>query len=396
MSNTFDITQNPDGSITLKNKHSNLSENILNTLPQNQQFQQEIDKKIAEVEKFLKNEIADARLHILGTEKNVSQDIRAFKSVMSDLAREVSKIAQNQQVKTIVVDKNNVTQYEAPETSHAMLPKVLARVAAGCPVLLVGPTQCGKTTLAKQVSEALKLPFAANSMSSGTKESDLTGWLLPTRDNGAFDYHPAPFVTTVENGGVFLADEIDAADPNFLLILNMLVANGEMFIPHRLTKPQLKKHKDFHLIATANTWGNGTSFEYMGRNVLDASTLARFVKIAIDYDETMEINLYDTSCVVAAHAIRRNIRKHKLPQVMTTNTIKQWSQCLANNISLSECIDDYFLGWSQEEIKLATQENVKDNEEIEAIIKRVKSIKPVSVPQTKSNEAVDSIFESIQ
>ncbi len=50
----------------------------------------------------------------------------------------------------------------------------------------------------------------------------------------------------------------------------------------------IKRHPDFYFIAAANTYGNGATLDYVGRNPLDASTLSRFAFIPIDYDEKLE------------------------------------------------------------------------------------------------------------
>ena len=78
------------------------------------------------------------------------------------------------------------------------------------------------------------------------------------------------------NGGVFLFDEIDAADANVLLVVNSALANGRMSVPSRHDQPVAKKHSEFVCIAAANTFGRGADRVYVGRNELDEATLDRF------------------------------------------------------------------------------------------------------------------------
>lgn len=113
---------------------------------------------------------------------------------------------------------------------HEQFANVLRKVSAGIPVLLVGPAGSGKTYLAGQVAKALDVPFTFNSMSAGVTESSLLGRVLPGAD-GAWAYRPSPFVTTYRQGGVHLFDEVDAADPNLLVIINAAIANGHLSIP---------------------------------------------------------------------------------------------------------------------------------------------------------------------
>lgn len=60
--------------------------------------------------------------------------------------------------------------------SHAQLKEMLATVAAGFDnIMLVGPAGSGKTTLGKQLAQALKRPFGMISLSGGTTEGALLG-----------------------------------------------------------------------------------------------------------------------------------------------------------------------------------------------------------------------------
>ena len=117
--------------------------------------------------------------------------------------------------------------------THAAFQRVYTLASLRQNVLLVGPAGCGKTQLAEQVADALGLPFSFLSGSAGMSESQLQGWLLPVTEGGAFSYVPSSFVTAYETGGVFLLDEIDAADENLLLVINAALANGAFAIPQR-------------------------------------------------------------------------------------------------------------------------------------------------------------------
>ena len=129
---------------------------------------------------------------------------------------------------------------------------------------MVGPAGCGKSHLAEQIAKALGLRFGSISCSAGMSEGQITGRLIPTGDGGRFEYQRSQFVEFYEEGGVFLLDEIDAADANVLLVINQALANGHLPVPNRTTNPQAKRHPDFVLIAAANTFGNGANRMYVG------------------------------------------------------------------------------------------------------------------------------------
>jgi len=194
--------------------------------------------------------------------------------------------------------------------------------------MLVGPAGCGKSFLAEQVAEDLNLKFYAVSCSAGMSEAMLAGWLLPTGKAGAFQYEPSPFVTAYENGGVFLFDEIDSADPNTLTFINSALSNGGMFVPQRLGKPFVKRHKDFVCIAAANTFGNGADMVYVGRNQLDGATLDRFRAgmVTLDYDEEVERALCDEEILRWGWALRRRMRESGLRRFMSMRFMIEMSK----------------------------------------------------------------------
>lgn len=220
---------------------------------------------------------------------------------------------------------------------------------------LSGAAGTGKTTLAAQVAQGLQLPFAQISCSAGMSEAHLLGRML-------FDgtYVPSDLVTLYENGGVFLFDEIDAADANTILVINSALANGILSVPNRKEKNHAVRHADFICICAANTWGAG-SHEYHGRNHLDAAFLDRFAmaKVEVTYDVELEreicgqyTELYNTFI-----KIRKAVADNKLRRVVSTRAFISGTRQMAAGKKLSEVLQAFFTGWSPEEIKKANGVN---------------------------------------
>src|SRR5690606_10479105 len=63
------------------------------------------------------------------------------------------------------------------------------------------------------------------------------------------------------------------------------IANGFCTFPDGKT---VESSPDFRFIAAMNTYGNGATTEYVGRNRLDAATLDRFVFLELEHDEQLE------------------------------------------------------------------------------------------------------------
>ena len=168
---------------------------------------------------------------------------------------------------------------------HRMLRKVwLLTAKAKQNVMLVGPAGSGKTMIAQQLSQLLAVPFSSVSCTQGMSESQLSGWLLPIGKKGKFDYVPAPFVDCLQKPSVFLLDEADAGDSNTLMLLQSILANGFITIPHKLIDPVVIRHADAIIIAGVNTFGDEASEAYTARQPLDAATTDRFYPVIIDYD----------------------------------------------------------------------------------------------------------------
>lgn len=186
-------------------------------------------------------------------------------------------------------------------------------------------------------------------------ESALSGWLIPTGENGKFEYIQSEFVRIYENGGVFLFDEMDAADPNVIIFINQAIANGKFSLPIRHENPTVRAHKDFVAIAATNTFGGGADAMYHARNALDAATIDRFKvgMMAIDYSKAVEEQLVDPEILRWGRAVRDSIKTHKLRRLMSTRVMLDMTKLKTEqDFELSELADDYFLDWSPEEKRM--------------------------------------------
>ena len=235
---------------------------------------------------------------------------------------------------------------------HEKFAEILDLAAQRMEVLMVGPAGCGKSHLAEQIAQGLGLRFGSLSCSAGMSEGQITGRLIPTGDGGRFEYQRAQFVEFYEEGGVFLLDEIDAADANVLLVINQALANGHLPVPNRIANPQARRHPDFVLIAAANTFGNGANRMYVGRNQLDESTLDRFRigQVVLDYDPELEKSiLSDGGLLQRLWSIRRRASDCQLRRVISTRFVAKAATMKAAGWSPEKIIGQLVCGWTQDE-----------------------------------------------
>ncbi|NOQ48885.1 MAG: AAA domain-containing protein [Methanococcoides sp.] len=175
---------------------------------------------------------------------------------------------------------------------HKKFDEVLILTNAGISTLLTGEKGSGKTTVAMQIAEGLETKFYSMSMTRQTTLSHLMGFMSV---NGT--YVPSQLRIAAEEGGLFLLDEIDAADANVLLCLNT-IENGYISCPDGI----IQLHKDFRLMATSNPQDEHQ--HYVGRSKLDAATLDRFDIIDLEHDEELEKSLVDDEVFQHIKALR--------------------------------------------------------------------------------------------
>jgi len=271
-------------------------------------------------------------------------------SVRAMVLDEVKKALDQSPVVRFEVSRPDGSEWKPSGHVRPEFQDILVSAQVGLNILLVGPAGCGKTHLAHQVAEALGRDFASVSCTAGMSESALTGWMLPG-DGGSFEYVPSDFVRMYENGGVFLFDEVDAADPNTLLFINQALANGSFFLPQRKNATQVKRHADFVCIAAANTFGTGANMMYAGRERLDESTLDRFRAgtVLLDYDTKFERSSVDAEVLAWGWAVRKRITEARLSRVMSTRFLLDATKLVKAGRNLEQIKATYFVGWKADE-----------------------------------------------
>lgn len=238
-------------------------------------------------------------------------------------------------------EKRQREEFEAKAiTFETLEPEVRLETLIDCGfnnIWLVGPAGSGKSTMVRNVSNKLDVPYLCISCGIGTSAAEFVGYKYPSREATKFsEFYTKP--------SIILIDEITALDAAVAQVLNAALANGEI----ETTTGLVHRHPECIIVATSNTFGTGANRQYVANNQLDASTIDRFVgaTIEIDYSEEFE-SQYDDEVVDYVYDLRYCIKQNEMRRVASTRMIqagqklkskfiREWKDVLIKNWSKSE------------------------------------------------------------
>jgi len=263
------------------------------------------------------NEFEDKLKHHLGNGSFPTDRVQALiAEAMRDNVKSVSLILPSGEVRAI------------KGLAHEQFPLLLKMAAARVNLLITGPTGSGKTHAAETVAKALDLPFYYNGAID--TEYKLKGFI----DAGGKLISPA-FRKAWQTGGVYCFDEVDASLPPAVLSFNGALSNHLCDFPDGM----VQRHPDCIILATANTWLGGATFDYVGRMKQDAAFSDRFATLYWGIDEKLERALCgNQDWVKFVQAVRANIVRHGLKVIVSPRATFNGEKLLAAGIEREEVV----------------------------------------------------------
>lgn len=162
--------------------------------------------------------------------------------------------------------------YYLPQSNEVELFKAAAQM--NLPVLIKGPTGCGKTRFIEAMGEALGRDVHTVVCHDDLSAADLVGRHL-IDENGTY-WQDGPLTRAVRNGGICYLDEIIEARKDTTVVLHSL-ADYRRVLPIDRTGELIEAHPDFMLVISYNPGY---------QNVLKGmkpSTKQRFISLTFNY-----------------------------------------------------------------------------------------------------------------
>ena len=213
------------------------------------------------------------------------------------------------------------------------------------PVLLKGPTGCGKTRFVRYMAEKLKRPLVTVSCQEDLSAADLTGRFL--LEGGETVWKDGPLTTAVRQGAICYLDEVVEARADILTVLHPLTDDRRVLPLERIGE-HLRAPDDFLVVISYNPGYQSVS------KSLKESTRQRFVSLNFDYPEAeveAEIVAKESGCTedVAERLVQlargtRNLRAHGLAEGASTRILIYAAQLVVSGLELQTACRSTLVG----------------------------------------------------
>ncbi len=199
------------------------------------------------------------------------------------------------------------------------------------PVMLKGPTGCGKTRFLEHMAWKLRRPLVTVSCHEDLTSSDLVGRFLLEGDETV--WQDGPLTRAVKVGAICYLDEIVEARTDSTVIIHPLTDHRRR-LPLEKKGQEIEAHEDFMLVISYNP-----GYQTVLKD-LKPSTKQRFVGINFDFPrEEVELMVVQHEApeltgdlvarLVAAGRKARALKDHGLEEVTSTRALVYAAEMMA-------------------------------------------------------------------
>lgn len=203
------------------------------------------------------------------------------------------------------------------------------------PVMLKGPTGCGKTRFLEYMANRLQRPLVTVSCHEDLTSSDLVGRFLLEGEQTV--WQDGPLTRAVKAGAICYLDEIVEARTDSTVIIHPLTDHRRQ-LPLEKKGQEIEAHEDFMLVISYNP-----GYQTVLKD-LKPSTKQRFIGINFDYpnedierkiikNEVPELDDAQVEKLVAAGRRARTLKDHGLEEATSTRALVYAGNMIAAGIS---------------------------------------------------------------
>jgi nitric oxide reductase NorQ protein len=207
--------------------------------------------------------------------------------------------------------------------------------ASRMPMMLKGPTGCGKTRFVEHMAWRLGKPLVTVACHEDMTASDLVGRFL--LDAQGTVWHDGPLTLAVRSGAICYLDEIVEARQDTTVVIHPLTDDRRV-LPLEKKGELVRAHADFQLVISYNP-----GYQSVLKD-LKESTKQRFGAIDFGYPEPeLEAEIVAHEAGIAPPQARllvtiaersRNLRGHGLDEGASTRMLIQAGRLMAQGIAL--------------------------------------------------------------
>ncbi len=190
------------------------------------------------------------------------------------------------------------------------------------PILIKGPTGCGKTRFISYMAEKLKLPLYTVACHDDLTAADLVGRHL--LEGGQTFWQDGPLTRAVREGGICYLDEIVEARKDTTVVLHPL-SDDRRILPIDRTGELLNAPDDFMLVVSYNP-----GYQNLLKG-MKPSTKQRFISLRFDYpkpDVEIDVICRQTGInkpmatrLVEMALMLRQLKDHDLEEAVSTRLL---------------------------------------------------------------------------
>ncbi len=207
------------------------------------------------------------------------------------------------------------------------------------PVMLKGPTGCGKTRFAEHVAWRLGRPLITVSCHEDMTAADLVGRFLLTAEGTV--WHDGPLTLAVRHGAICYLDEIVEARQDTTVVIHPL-GDSRRVLPLDRKGELVQAHPDFQLVISYNPGYQSAIKD------LKESTKQRFVAVDFSYPAPdVEAAIIAQEAGIDEAAARRlvqigersrHLRGHGLDEGASTRMLIHAGRLLAGGVSMRDAV----------------------------------------------------------